>query len=421
MKKIASTIMAITLFLGLSACGDSSDSTTNQGQTAVAPTEESSEQEMARPSLDSVTGEVLHYVENENMIATDEIIPIIEEKYNEGNNDPYSIFTFLCDNEFISAAPIVQNGIIVLTSSFGPGFTTNLDIIDPDTGVVQHLRTFSGNGAHRCSPGQNGLGTAHVSKPQLLAHFNSDLTQMTASLTLDDGSIHVGWINESGVFTDISQMVTADTSDFAALTKHSNPCFGPDNYFYFRDSTNSAIQIKRVPINNLTVAAVETLVDNDDWPGIAICPLPNGKIENSGSYTWYYFDAEMAYPARGSYFNDWISSSECVGVESISNTTETIYRYSLSGNKSIFDWVNERTELLPRIKGRTNWNPIVSPDTSKVAFLSKLTTGTDTTPYLYIVPSDGGEPVKVPTDYTFEDGAYVHTYLLTWSGEEEGA
>lgn len=285
-------------------------------------------------------------------------------------------------------------------------FTVNLDSIDPNTGAVRHLKTFSSKDTHSCSSALDGMKST---KRRALMDFSADFSKMAAILTLEDGSEHVGWIDENGIFTDVSQKVTPDAGDFGALTKHANPCFGPNNYFYFRDNTDSDSLIKRVSLDNLTPSAVETMAKGNNF----IYPLPDGNIS---SYCWDYYDETMTYPARWDYdfMTDWISSNECVGKHRTQDK-DMIYKYTLSGVEDIFDkWYSELTPLVPSIKGRTNWNPIVSPDKSKVAFLSKLTTGTDQLPYLYIVPINGGNPVKVVTDYAFNDYYLWFTYLLTW-------
>lgn len=386
------------------------------------------------PTLDEIMEEVLYYADNEGMAGDALVInTMITTMYEEGYYDSFDIFNILCAEGYLSLAPVVPNGIIVLSLTSGSRctwnstgtyaltpFTLNLDCIDPDTGDVQHLRTFSSEDTHSCSMAFNGLGANAV---QTRMHFNSDLTQVTATLTLEDGSVHVGWINENGYFTDVSEKVTAEAGDFGALTNHTNPCFGPGEYFYFRDSTNSNVQIKRVPLGNLTVSAVEIMIDNAYWNGIDLSPYPDGTIEDTEK-NWYYYDENMIYPALGGLwgsFREWISPSECVAVKN-----NMIYKYSLSGNSQVSiaanEWYSDETALTPEINGRESWNPVTSPDASKVAFLSRLTTGTDTSPYLYVVSADGGEPVKVSTDYSFDAPAY-YTYainspssicLLTW-------
>lgn len=343
--------------------------------------------------------------------------------------DATEMIEILCDDGEIISASVEPDGIIVLRYINGSNrtwdstgtyamttFTVKLDCIDPSTGKVSNFRTFSSEDTYSCSLAPNGLGNNTTLS---LMHFNSDLTQMVATLTLEDGSVHVGWIDESGRFTDVSAMITTG-DDFGALINHSNPCFGPGGYFYFRDSTNSNIQEKRVPLSNLTVSAVETLIDDVDYAGVPLYPYPDGTVLDTVWDEDYYYDESMTYSAKGNFFDDWISQSECVGIDG-----NIIYKYLLSGLEegNGFDyWYNEKIAIVPEIKGRTNQYPVVSPDGTQVAFLSTLTTGTDTSPYLYTVSVDGGDPVKVSTDYIFDNtpvyfnfvSSFYTTLLLTW-------
>ncbi len=365
---------------------------------------ETEEIPVAEPTLDEVLNDVLSYVEREGMIIVDEdsINDLIELMYITEGPDALNIFNQLCADGQIVTAPVEPEGIIVFTYNGsdvafsykeGETVTINLDCINPDNGYVSHLRTFYFENANRCYPAFNGLS---VNATQARMHFNSDFTQMTAMATLEDGSVHVGWIEENGKFTDVSALVTADAGDFGGLTNHSYPCFGPGGYFYFRDETSSNVQVKRAPLDNLTVSAVETLIENEHYKAAILSPLPDGTVEDDITNSkWYYYDEEMTYPARGDCFADWISPSECVGIEG-----NVIYKYSLSETtRSFFTWNNEKTALIPDIKGRNNWSIIVSPDASRIAFLSALTEGTDTAPYLYTVPISGGDPTKVSTDF----------------------
>lgn len=460
MKKIAVLFGVMMMFL-FSACGSSGDNSAldaneeegtadfvvaepdapelsidiDQEEVSVA------EPAVPEPTLDEVIEDVLNYAESEGMVVADSIKDIIEEMYYVEGPDALNIFNKLCDAGEIAFAPIMPEGIIVLSYTYPvyssyyiwkstgtfkcTTFTINLDCINPDTGEVQHLRTFSSEDTHSCSLAKNGLGRNAVLSRM---HFNSDFTQLTATLTLEDGSVHVGWIDESGKFTDVSAKITVDADDFSALTNHTNPCFGPGGYFYFRDATKSDVQDKRVPLDNLTASAVETVVDDvNTWWNEILNPLPDGTIGNKNiENAWYYYDESMEYPASGLYFDDWISPFECAGIDD-----NMIYKYTLSGDDYSYmnsDWYSDRTELIPDIEGRKNMAPVVSPDGTKVAFLSVLTTGTDESPYLYTVPVDGGNPVKVSTDYIFagrgidaglskkiDDETYWNTtILLTW-------
>lgn len=443
MKRMICVMMAAALLLALAACGSSIDINDDSPSTKeTTPAQESAPAQEPTPdptepppSLDEIIYEISQYAEDEGLQLTDDANLVISDMYDNGVTDAYGVFEYL--RSWGMCVPESTDGIVVFKISYGSvynykstgkfmyqAFTAELDSIDPEAGTVTHLRTFSSEDTHSCSAAFYGAQT----RRRALTNFSADLSKMTATLTLEDGSVHVGWIDENGQFTDVSQMVTPDAGDFGAITKHDNPCFGPDNYFYFKDLTNAdtkwggvpqSAQIKRVPLDNLTISAVETIVEDDQSPTYAIYFLPDGSVDPESGY-WEYYDEVMTYPARcggmSNHLTDWISENEGIGAHVIDQAPVTymIYKYTLNGIKDADKWYSERIPLVPSVTGRSNWNPILSPDKSQAAFLSKLTTGTDTSPYLYIVPVDGGDPVKVPTDYTFDNA----TYLLTWTGAD---
>lgn len=291
--------------------------------------------------------------------------------------------------------PSLEGGILVFSESQGKyynykstntrkcqAFTVSLDKIDPETGEVTHIRTFSTEETHSCSAHISTLGGSNTA--DMLRCFNADMTLLAATLTMENGAEHVGWVDENGKFTDVSAKITTE-SDFGALTKHSQPYFWGD-YLYYRDSSNEPIQINRVPINNLTKDAIEIIVA--DSQGGNLVPLPDGTVDDTASPKEYY-DSSMKYSLYSSLFGDWVSADTCVG-----SYKNGIYRYQLSKN-------NEKTEITPSVKDRRNWNPVASPTGDQVAFLSQLTTGNDQSISLFLVPIGGGDPVKVNTSYAF--------------------
>lgn len=374
------------------------------------------------PTLDEIMYAISQYAEEEGLLLSDEANNAILDMYNDGNGetDAYSIFEYLCE-EGLCKAPSTE-GIIAISFNQGStynykstgtkkciSFTVQLDSIDPETGAVTHVRTFSSEGTGSCS--------SFVSVDFPKGYFDSNYTRLGAYVTCEDGSEHVGWIDETGTFTDVSEMISTGSSDFSGLTKHSQPRFGPDDYFYFMDETTSNSQIKRVPSDNITPENVEVMLTNVTW-STAMNPFPDGSVKNWSEH-WEYYDEEMLYPARFYGCHDWISQTECVGGDIGSGGTTysyMIYKYTLTGELDVFKWYSEQTPLVPAIKDRRNWDPVVSPDKTQVAFLSRLTSGTDQAGYLYIVPLDGGEPIKVPTEYTFTDGA---NGIMAWIGADE--
>lgn len=268
----------------------------------------------------------------------------------------------------------------------------NLDFIDPDTGDVSHFKTFSSLDTHSCTLSTRGLSS---NTADALRSFSPDFTKMAASLTMEDGATHIGWIDENGDFTDVSAMIT-ETSDFGALTKHDAPTF-VNGYLYFTDHTDS-YSSKRVPIDNISASAVETMIDHAVWRGIET-PRADGSVVDSTNI-YEYYDASLSHAAPQGIFTDWITDKECIGVEN-----GMLYRYILNDDQSdlfFSNWYSDCIALVPRVNGRHNWCGVVSPEKDRVAFLSRLESGTDSTAHLFITSVSGNdEPVEIYTDYQF--------------------
>ena len=315
----------------------------------------------------------------------------------------------------------IENGVLVIRNTTGDrytykstgtykftAFTTTLNLINMNTGEAKTLRTFSSEETHSCSE----LNDFHNGTPRSKMSFTPDFSKMVAALTLEDGSEHVGWIDESGHFTDVSAKITKPVGDFGALITHIDACFSLDGkYFFFMDETNGKKQVKRVPLDNLIPDAVELMIEKAVTMGLN--PYPDNTIEDGS--IWYYYDANMRYPARFDRCYDWISEKECVGTGTTGINDDNIFKYVLSGVKelgsyNVAGWSSSMTSLVESVEGRKNWNPVVSPQKDKVAFFSKMTKGTDQSTYLFVVPISGGNPTKIATSFSFSN----NTYLLGW-------
>lgn len=424
MKKVLSIVISAVMIASLVGCSNSN----NNSSEYVAPTGANGSIETEQvtevtttPSLSSVKDAVKELAESNGMIMGENVDEVIEGKYNEGLYDSYEIYQYLCENGYCNE-PTKEEILVVSLSKGGnytynstdtykfTAFTVNLDKINPDTGAIDHVRTFSSEDTHSCSSVIYCIGGDTSCTRQ---SFNEDFTKMTATVTMQDGAVHIGWIDGNGSFTDVSKQITTE-SDFSGLTKHECPRFF-GGYLYFRDLTNENVQIKRVPLNSLEPKKVETLLDDTTWNGIIVYPLPDGSVLDSSTANRVYYDESMKYPANNNFFTDWISENVCVGANK-----GMIYKYHLLDNSStsLLSWYSDDEALVPDIKGRTNWSAVVSPDGKKVAFLSRLTSGTDTAASLYIVSSDGGEPTKIETQYAFPSEYSVNAKnsvgLLDW-------
>lgn len=195
-------------------------------------------------------------------------------------------------------------------------FTLYLDVINPDTGDVSNFKTFSSMETNSCSAGWYVDGLIGSNTSVTRNYFNSDFTKMIATLKMEDGADHVGWIDENGQFTDVSAKIS-HSSEFSGLTNHKGPCFYND-YLYFMDFTNDNVQIKRVPIDSLSEASVDILVDDVTWNGVGIHLYPDGSVVDRSPVTTAipeFSDESMNYAANSRIFNDWISKTECVGTD----------------------------------------------------------------------------------------------------------
>lgn len=452
MKRTISTILALLLLFSMTACNQTATVSPPAPDTSALPAADNTPAEdipatssasSAPISVDEMLQEVNHFAEEENLQLIAGAEDAVREQYAQGDTDSKSIFDFLRSNGYCEAKPV--EGIIVLSIHHGSrysysdtgtykmtAFTAQLDVIDPQTGAVQPLRTFSSEETHSCSETfVQTIGGKRI-VPHMQMMFDNSMTRMAAVLTMPDGAEHVGWIDESGQFTDVSQQVTTSQGDFGAIVKHNSPCFGPygsNEYFYFSDWTTGEQKIMKVPMDNLSPEAVVTFTEDiSNWTVELIRPNGDAKYYSfMGNGT--YYDTSEQYFVPYLYFGDWISPSECVGtdVQGMKGgtwpNTYMLYRYRLKGKydpKNHSNFYEDRIALIPYIELRQNWNPVVSSDTTQIAFLSKLYSGTDNATYLFIVPAEGGEPVKVPTSFQFSmDPSSSHqsdfaTYLLKW-------
>lgn len=100
--------------------------------------------------------------------------------------------------------------------------------------------------------------------------FDKDLTKMAIYWMETDGSGHVGWIDNEGEITDVTEIICPITSDFAARPQHAMPLFSPEGQFVFIDKNKEC----RVYYDMDT----QTIVKEDY----------EANCENNSS--WYYSD-----------------------------------------------------------------------------------------------------------------------------------
>lgn len=116
------------------------------------------------------------------------------------------------------------SGIIAIDASAS---AVTLTAIDPSTGTTMATRTFKGPQA--VLPRVN-MASSYIAQQG----FSPDFDRVAATMTIAaDNSNHVGWINKSGQFVDVSEAITGAQSGFSDTIQHVSPVFGADGAFYY--------------------------------------------------------------------------------------------------------------------------------------------------------------------------------------------
>lgn len=281
-----------------------------------------------------------------------------------------------------------------------------MDVINPETGAWSKYKTFSSEDTQSCSfTGFRG----HITDRLI---FNNDFTKMAASLRTEDEEDHIGWIDEKGQFTDVTKLITKPDGFETSIVRHKNPYFDANEYLFFTEEKSDE---KKVPIDNLSSKAVINLSNGDMHDKNKLVKYPDGTYKSVSGH--YYYDDTMNsetddFSSNG-LFIGWVSPSTYLSGDE-SELTKVVMekmddgRYLMNYNGIVnrgSKWTSET--LFKSGERRTCESYKLSPDKSEVAFLSRLTTGADQAWYLYKVSVGGGEPVKISTDYKFDDNCKI--------------
>lgn len=192
--------------------------------------------------------------------------------------------------------------------------------------------------------------------------FTSDYSKVAVSrLDTQSGQTSVGWIDTNGDFFDASEALgQLDRGDFDDPVTYRAVGFTDDGFFVYKQVTGSGLDSRisyhYVPVDNVDPSAIQDGV-----------PLPGYDEDKLAKIT----------------VSDYIGGSRY-----LINTSD--------GVSQIFDMATgEKTAYVPGT-ARFSWHAVLSPDGSQVAFMSQPKSGLEKD--IYIMPLEGGDPVKVPTD-----------------------
>ena len=270
-----------------------------------------------------------------------------------------------------------------------------ISAVDPDTGASRDISQFDVahiNGEeyfiyttdYYSIPGRNKDVANNIYSTDFMSAnhrewFSSDYNKLALTKTYKEtGEQHVGWIKTDGNFFDLTEALNEGIqSDFDNPKGYLALGFLPDDSFVYVE------------------------IDHGEW--IYHRTSVDYSSSNVGDQTfrdYYLVDDHTLNTNRDHMWvhhlvSDWIDDQYYIG-----NST---YFTNYEKDKTCFIVDTETQETVSFIPGdsRLNWSGVLSPNSDKVAFLSAPLGNTYTAPDVYVIPIEGGDPVKVECGNNF--------------------
>ncbi len=243
----------------------------------------------------------------------------------------------------------VHNDTSVISDS------VSLFSFDPATGSTRQIATFS------IKPLPEGRTFTWFPSAARMRHwFDAEYTKLCADCNVDSmEDRHAGWIARDGSFFDVTEAVgLGRQSDFDSRVDHESAGITSDGLFVFYEWSKyphreSSQKVYCVPIDDVRPETLQE-VPYDDIIAEFREILPDGRAVCA-------------------------MDDNCVIADDIKGTNR---------------------EYLAPGDSRINWCPVLSPDSTQVAFLSRPKIG-DEAADIYIVPVGGDSPVRVAEHNSF--------------------
>lgn len=226
--------------------------------------------------------------------------------------------------------------------------------------------------------------------------FSSDYTKMSSiKLFASNNEQHVGWRNADGSFTDVTETLGQQSkSDFEGPVYYNSVGFAGENFGYVKadNSLTYAGDVFYLPVDHLSPDAIQE--GNVHKVGH---PYNEKGALMLDKYGYGKYGPEKV--------TDWIDDTHAI-----------VNAVELSNRNSLIVDVSAQTETA-YIPGdsRNNWNGVVSPDGTEIAFMSEPKSGSDAHADIYIIPVEGGDPVKVEGhSFDLEEKATRICALIDW-------
>ena len=230
--------------------------------------------------------------------------------------------------------------------------------------------------------------------------FSKDYTRLSdQKIFAANNERHAGWQNVDGSFADVTENLGQQSkSDFEDPVYYRGLGFAGENFGFAYLSNGSLLKEKELylPTGNLSPDAVQ----EGDVHKVGLPYNEKGALLISKYGNGKYFPRDVT---------SWVDA------------THAIVNLQEEGNYSSFIVDTAAQTEIAYIPGhfRDNWNGVLSPDGTQIAFMSEPKSGTDIQTDIHIVPAGGGNPAKVEghphalqgKDYLTKDGTCT---LIDW-------
>ncbi len=271
-------------------------------------------------------------------------------------------------------------GIIVLQADWSDLYcpTYTVSAINPESGDYHEVSNFWFDSVfERTNPEYTIVPALQFARyANLYDQFSNDYTKAAATKTFaNNGEVHAGWINTDGSFFDVTEALDEQShGDFDDIVSYQAVGFQGDVFIYVHSEGFRENQYYGVSVDNIVPGASWEISTADPM----IC---------EDSETWHHIS--------GYKLTDWIDDDRLI-VE--------------ANNQSYIATISTKTrsEYIPASDSRYSWSTVVSPEGTRLAFLSEPKRDTTGEVGIYTMPLENGEPTRLET-------AFLPTFSMSGS------
>lgn len=277
----------------------------------------------------------------------------------------------------VEESPVADSSSRLIVAAVPSDNTLEFGTIDTETGEYKQITWLKGTGIFSLSDNKFlNLTLAGAAKGYDTSIFSDGLDKIACTIWFPSGESHAGWVNlsesegRSISYVDVTKKLGEQSgSGFSETTvNYYGIGFTEDGSFVYSDSDfyypKGDPSFFSVPIEKL----------NKDYVTPSTLQSFNTLLSGSGikweNVTSFIDDHTIVFTGHSS--------------SSMKEHYKILFYNSDTG---------ETTSVIPDVEGRKNYCGIVSPDKTKLAFISNVNAERK----LFVVPLDGGEPVELAT------------------------